>query len=153
MGIFEMHKLMYSFQMVTMIMNGDDVLNHDELDFFLKGNTSLDAVESKKPYDWITDNSWKDMQKLDGLNDSWVGFIDNLKKFPKEWREWYDHETPELIDIPCEYSKKLSQYQILLLIKVIRQDRVINQTKKFIIDKMGDFYVKPPSINFEKIYA
>lgn len=41
----------------------------------------------------------------------------------------------------------------MLLIKVIRQDRVINQTKKFIIDKMSDFYVKPPPINFDKIFA
>lgn len=52
---------MYSFQMITMIMDGDDALNKVELDFFLKGNTSLDAVESKKPYPWITDNGWKDM--------------------------------------------------------------------------------------------
>lgn len=68
--------------MVTMIMDGDKSLNTAELDFFLKGNTSLDAVEAKKPYPWITENSWKDMQRLDGLNESWVGFIDNLKKEP-----------------------------------------------------------------------
>lgn len=68
--------------MVTMIMAGDDKLNQVELDFFLKGNTSLDAVESKKPYDWISDNSWKDIQKLDGLNETWNGFIENLRKYP-----------------------------------------------------------------------
>lgn len=48
MGIFEKHKLMYSFQMVTMIMDGSDELNKPELDFFLNGNVSLDAVEAKK---------------------------------------------------------------------------------------------------------
>jgi len=61
MGIFEKHKLMYSFQMVTMIMDGDDELNKIELDFFLKGNTSLDIVDSKKPYPWLSDNGWKDV--------------------------------------------------------------------------------------------
>lgn len=44
MGIFERHKLMFSFQMTTMIMEGDQELNKDELDFFLKGNTSLESV-------------------------------------------------------------------------------------------------------------
>jgi dynein heavy chain len=112
--------------MVTMIMDGDNALDQIELDFFLKGNTSLDAVESRKPYDWITDNSWKDLQRLDGLNEKWNGLIQNLKSHPKEWREWYDQESPEQCEIPCDYSKKLTQYQILLLIKVIRQDRVIN---------------------------
>lgn len=47
MGIFERHKLMFSFQMTTMIMDGDDNLNRLEFDFFLKGNTSLDEVEEK----------------------------------------------------------------------------------------------------------
>ena len=52
MGIFEVHKLMFSFQMTTMIMDGEEELNRDELDFFLKGNTSLDAVENK-PFKWL----------------------------------------------------------------------------------------------------
>jgi len=64
MGIFERHKLMFSFQMTTMIMDGDGVLNKKELDFFLKGNTSLDEVEAK-PYSWISINGWKDAVKLD----------------------------------------------------------------------------------------
>lgn len=53
MGIFEKHKLMFSFQMTTMIMDGDGDLNKTELDFFLKGNTSLDAVAKEKPFVWM----------------------------------------------------------------------------------------------------
>ena len=47
--------------MITMIMDGNEELNKIELDFFLKGNTSLDTIEMKKPYPWITENSWKDI--------------------------------------------------------------------------------------------
>lgn len=36
-GIFERHKLMFSFQMTCMVMEGDGRLNRPELDFFLKG--------------------------------------------------------------------------------------------------------------------
>lgn len=35
-GIFERHKLMFSFQMTCMIMVGEDKLEHNVLDFFLK---------------------------------------------------------------------------------------------------------------------
>ncbi len=63
MGIFEKHKLMFSFQMTTMIMEGDQELNKEELDFFLKGNTSLDAVEAK-PFKWMNQNGWKDAKRL-----------------------------------------------------------------------------------------
>jgi len=64
MGIFEAHKLVFSFQMTTMIMNGEQELVHKELDFFLKGNTSLDEVD-KNPISWLQDSSWKDAVKLD----------------------------------------------------------------------------------------
>jgi len=64
MGIFEAHKLVFSFQMTTMIMNGEQELVHKELDFFLKGNTSLDEVD-KNPISWLSDASWKDAVKLD----------------------------------------------------------------------------------------
>ena len=33
-------------------MDGEEELNRDEMDFFLKGNTSLDAVENK-PFKWL----------------------------------------------------------------------------------------------------
>jgi len=152
MGIFETHKLMYSFQMVTMIMDGDDILNKVELDFFLKGNTSLDIVDVKKPYSWLSENGWKDIQKLNGLEPIWDGFTENLLKNPKEWKDFFDHESPEMVDIPCGYSQTLSKFQQLLLMRVIRPDRCVNAIKNFIIDQMSDFYVKSPPINFQKIY-
>jgi len=47
--------------MTTMIMDGDGVLDRGELDFFLKGNTSLDAVTRQNPYKWLSTAGWKDM--------------------------------------------------------------------------------------------
>lgn len=70
MGIFEIHKLMFSFQMTTMIMDGEEELNRDELDFFLKGNTSLDAVENK-PFKWLQTNGWKDAVRLADMGGCW----------------------------------------------------------------------------------
>lgn len=66
MGIFERHKLMFSFQMTTMIMDGDNELNKEDMDFFLKGNTSLDQVE-KAPFKWISKNGWKDAVRLNEM--------------------------------------------------------------------------------------
>lgn len=74
MGIFERHKLMFSFQMTTMIMDGDNTLNKEEFDFFLKGNTSLDEVEDK-PHKWISTNGWKDAVKLDSMGGVYEGLL------------------------------------------------------------------------------
>jgi hypothetical protein len=31
------------------------------LEFFLKGNTSLEGVSRQKPFKWIPDQGWKDL--------------------------------------------------------------------------------------------
>jgi hypothetical protein len=37
------------------------VINKNELDFFLKGNTSLEEVEDRCPANWISVAGWKDI--------------------------------------------------------------------------------------------
>ena len=95
MGIFEKHKLMFSFQMTTMIMDGDGELNKTELDFFLKGNTSLDAVTKEKPYAWLSSNGWKDLQRLVTIGAEYTKIVTDLEQNGKEWKDWYDLECPE----------------------------------------------------------
>lgn len=151
MGIFERHKLMFSFQMTTMIMDGDDILNKTELDFFLKGNTSLDEIEAK-PHKWMSENGWKDAIKLDEMGGVFDGFVQNVKSNEKAWKEWYDLEAPEMNPMPSGYDKKLDKFQSLLICKIFRNDRCINAIKNFIIAQMADIYVKSPPIDYEKIY-
>lgn len=47
-----------------MIQDGEKLIDHVELDFFLKGNTSLEQISRNKPYDWIPTSGWKDLLKL-----------------------------------------------------------------------------------------
>ena len=62
-----------------MIMDGDNELNKVELDFFLKGNTSLESIAREKPYPWLSINGWKDLQRLSTLGDSWKQIIDDIE--------------------------------------------------------------------------
>lgn len=78
MGIFEVHKLMFSFQMTTMIMDGEEELNRDELDFFLKGNTSLDAIDPK-PFKWLQTNGWKDAVRLSDMGGCWQSLLEDIR--------------------------------------------------------------------------
>ena len=69
---------MFSFQMTTMIMDGEEELNREELDFFLKGNTSLDAVEGK-PFKWMSANGWKDACKLNEMGGCWKDICEDIR--------------------------------------------------------------------------
>ena len=120
MGIFEKHKLMFSFQMTTMIMDGDQELNKEELDFFLKGNVSLEAVEAK-PFTWMSQNSWKDAKKLSELGGPWKTLLEDIRDNEKTWKRWQDLEAPEQEENkPCGYSVKLNKFQQLCIIRIFR---------------------------------
>jgi len=56
-----------------MIMDGDSTLDKKELDFFLKGNTSLDEID-RNPIKWLEESGWKNSFKLDSLGGVWAGF-------------------------------------------------------------------------------
>jgi len=154
MGIFERHKLMFSFQMTCMILDEAGELDHNEQEFFLKGNISLDDITRKKPYNWISVNGWKDLQMLQTLGDKWKNIIDDIETNGNQWFTWYNHEDPENYPIPNGYSEGITKFQLLMILRVFRTDRVYKVIQDFIIEHMGsDHYVQPPTLQFSNVYA
>ncbi|CAD7925016.1 unnamed protein product [Amoebophrya sp. A120] len=152
MGIFEKHKLLFSFKMTTMIMKGDDELVQKEFDFYMKGNPSLEKPQKQNPYNWISEGAWKDLELLSTLDPSMKTLCDDIISKGGEWRAWYDLETPESETLPCGFSE-LDPFKQMLIIRCFRPDRIINATKNFIMWRLYDYFVQPPSLAFDKIYA
>ena len=68
LGLFERHKLLFSFQMTIKILQADKKLPQEELDFFIKGNIALEKTSHKKPFNWLSDQGWEDIIKLSFLS-------------------------------------------------------------------------------------
>jgi dynein heavy chain len=50
---------------MTIMINEEEFdLNRTELNFFLKGNQSLSEIEKSKPYKWVPEQGWRDLQML-----------------------------------------------------------------------------------------
>ena len=161
-GIFERHKLMFSFQMTCSILDGDGALNRTELDFFLKGDVGLQAPTEPKPYSWISAAGWKDLLKLgSGLGPQVEGappspfadLVADVKSNGKAWLAWYDLEAPEEAPLPGGFSEKLQPMQLLLIYRVFRPDRVYNGVKRFVMGAMGEQYVQPPVLDYARIFS
>jgi hypothetical protein len=44
----------------------------------LKGNQALSEVDKQKPYKWLLDQGWKDLQKLVTISDVYKNLIEDL---------------------------------------------------------------------------
>merc|ERR1711871_955925 len=153
-GIFEKHKLMFSFQMTCMIMNGSGNLEQPILDFFLKGDTSLDDVVEVNPTDWLSATGWKDLLCLSGLKPVIAELVKDFTADPSTWKEWYDLETPETVDMPLGYKEKINDMLVsLCVMRCFRPDRVYNSVKLFVISELGEKFVQPPVLDYSRIYS
>lgn len=85
-GLFEKHKLLFSFHMCVKILDDAGKLNRIEYGFLLNGGIVLDRqeqIENPCP-DWISDLAWDNITELDKLP-GFHGVTDSFEQFPKEW--------------------------------------------------------------------
>ncbi|KAI4469012.1 dynein heavy chain [Holotrichia oblita] len=152
-GIFEKHKLLYSFQMTTKLEQYEGNISQLELEFFIKGNVSLEKSTRPCPAKWISVQGWNDILKLT----SDFGELFELLPYEIEknldiWQEWYDLDAPEAVDFPCNYKEKLTPFQVLMLVRCFRIDRVFRAVGDYITVVMGEEYIMPPVVSFDNIF-
>jgi dynein heavy chain len=78
-GLFEKHKLMFSFQMTIKLLELGGLIDTVELDLFLKGDVSLELASIPKPAEWLLDQGWKDLLKLSTLNPEFASLPQSIK--------------------------------------------------------------------------
>lgn len=87
-GIFERHKLLFSFQIATKLAQRDGILSQAELDFFIKGSVSLTKSERPPPGKWLSDKSWDDVMKLASqFPKPFESLPDHIYRYTNEWQE------------------------------------------------------------------
>ncbi|XP_050294970.1 dynein axonemal heavy chain 10 [Anthonomus grandis grandis] len=152
-GIFEKHKLLFSFQMTVRLEESAGEVKQTELDFFIKGSVSLEKSTREKPATWITSEGWENILKL---STEFPLLFENLpsqiERNVDMWQEWYDLDAPEAVDFPFGYKETLKPFQRLLLLRCFRIDRVYRAVGDYITDIMGEEYIMPPVISMDNIF-
>jgi dynein heavy chain, axonemal len=92
-GLFEKHKLMFSFNMCCRILAGYDDMNLQLLDFFLRGNTALGDPAIAKPNTWMLEQGWKDLLFLSSLSLEFKGLAADVVANESTWFDWYNLEV------------------------------------------------------------
>uniref|UniRef100_A0ABI7Z6S1 Dynein axonemal heavy chain 10 n=2 Tax=Felis catus TaxID=9685 RepID=A0ABI7Z6S1_FELCA len=152
-GLFERHKLLFSFNMTIKIEQAEGRVPQEELDFFLKGNISLEKSHRKKPCAWLSDQGWEDIMLLsETFSDSFGNLPDDVEKHPAVWQEWYDLDSLEQFPFPLGYDSSITPFQKLLILRCFRVDRVYRAVTDYVTLTMGEKYVQPPMISFEAIF-
>lgn len=163
LGLFESHKLMFSFQMTIKVLDETAPLDRDFLDFFLKGNLSLEASARPKPAEWFPEQGWHDLVRLVEMGGQKVNeeiggshklseLADCIEANLDAWHAYYDLEAPEEAPMPADFHEGLTEFEKLLVLRCLRVDRVTVGITKFVISVMGEKFVQPPVLDYANIY-
>ena len=68
------------------------------------------------------------------------------------WKNIFDSKDPEKSVLPLPWGEKLSDFQKIIVIRCLRQDKVIPLVKNFIEEKLGRRFIEPPPFDLAKSY-
>ncbi|EDQ84603.1 uncharacterized protein MONBRDRAFT_39235 [Monosiga brevicollis MX1] len=151
-GLFEKHKLLFSFQMATKLLESEGQMVQAELDFFVKGNISLEKVARPNPYGWLPEASWQDVMRLSEVAEVFQNLPDDVASKEAVWRDWFQGEAPEQGDLPMGYSERTTAFQRLCLLRCFRVDRIYRAVTDFVTTEIGERFVQPPVVRFENVH-
>ncbi|XP_034551682.1 dynein heavy chain 2, axonemal-like [Notolabrus celidotus] len=151
-GLFEAHKLLFSFQMCAKILEVSGRLNMDEYNFFLRGGLVLDKKEQMdNPCpSWLADSCWDNITELDRLP-NFHGIMTSFEHYPRNWNLWFTSDEPENATLPGDWESRCNELQKMLVVRSLRQDRVSLCITSFIVHNIGYSFVEPPVLDMKAV--
>lgn len=143
---------MYSFVLCTTILLANGEINRDEMMFLLTGGIALGNEIENPASSWLSDKSWDEICRVGDL----APFADFKKSFTQNinsWQKFYDLMSPQNSPLPEPWESKLTIFQKLIVMRLIRPDKVTAKVMQFVEGAMGMKYVTPPPFDLSKSYA
>jgi len=81
------------------------------------------------------------------------GIKDDFISQVNEWKNYCDMIDHEVLKFPNPWYDKLSDFQRILVIRVIRPDKVIPVITRLIEGELGEKFIHPPPFDINKSYG
>lgn len=101
--------------------------------FLLTGGVGLDNP-NENPTDWLTTKAWDELCRLDKYP-CFKGIKDHFYKYTNKWKKMFDSAEPQTYPLPEPWDDNLSCFQKTLVLRCIRNDKVIPAIQIFVAGK------------------
>jgi dynein heavy chain len=156
-GLFNSHKLIFSFLIAVQIMRNDKMINDAEWSLLLRG-VSIIPSEFKKVTNPdshnISDKAWDFVTYLQNISPPFKERLlgEEIRKDLSSWLAWIHTKEPQNEPLPGRYLG-ISSFHKLLLIKSFREEKVIYSIIKCVEERMGLDYVQVKPISMDTVFS
>ncbi|KAJ3215607.1 Dynein heavy chain 6, axonemal [Dinochytrium kinnereticum] len=152
-GLFEAHKLIYSFMICVAIMRQSKDIEEGEWNFFLRGSGKITTDFPQKPTaPWLTSFMWQNCVDLSRHHPKFSYLLEHLINNYGDWEDYIESDEPLNRHIPGATAAKLTDFQKLILVKVMREEKLVASILEFVRRNLGQEYIDIPPLDLSKVY-
>jgi dynein heavy chain len=140
-GLFEKHKTIVVTMLITRILVRSGELVGTEVMHLVKGkiHDNPGSIPDKIKSFMKDKVVWSRIKALDYIPE--FSEISNaLVVESLQWRKWNNEEKPEECDLPKSH-KDISEFHKIMLIKIMRPDRVTSALRNYVRNRFGNRYI------------
>lgn len=157
-SLLEKDKLIFSFLMCCSILQHErESIEGQELRYLMIGGTATSSPRENPGPSWLTAKQWATITELAVSLKSFKGFEESFCEDLEKWEKVYQSLTPHLCDTqgaewPARWMQKLNSFQRLIILRVLRPDKLIPAIQNVIIEEMGAKFIEIPPFEIQKAF-
>lgn len=157
-GMFEKDKLTVATQLTLKTLVDAGELSESLVRLLVVGPAVPADPGSAGPglSEWLPESIWPKVKALEAAKlPAFEKLGDDMTAESGKWKAWFDDEKPEaaLQLLPGEYKNTVNGFNLLLLLRAMRPDRLVAALSSYVSGKMGSKYVVAEPYDMAACYA
>jgi len=156
-SLFEKDKLLFAFLLATRLEEATGAVRAAESRFLLTGGVAVGEVERPNPTAddgrWLSDKAWGELLRAEAQDGGeWDGLGDHLCANPASWRAVVESAEPHRAVLPAPYHDSLSRFQRLIVLRVLRPDKLQLGVTDYVEARLGARFIAPQPFSIEPCF-
>ncbi|GMH41668.1 hypothetical protein BSKO_09578 [Bryopsis sp. KO-2023] len=151
LSLFEKDKVLFAFLLNTRLLSMRGELLPPMYSFLLSGGVGVPEKDVPNPASsWISQKAWGEICRVANVDDKFKNLPEAISKDPDAWKKIFDAVEPQ--DVSFEGLSSLASFEKLLVLRMLRPDKVVPGVRDFVSATLGQKFVEPPTIDLGSCY-
>lgn len=154
-GLFEKDKVLFAFMITSQVLKHSGEIAADNWNFFVSGSGILDT-STVQPYPggvWMDFNRWVELSELERQSETFKGLTKAMIENESEWKQYCENDEPHKVDFPDGFSDRLTSFQKVLLLKLLRMEKLVFTVPEFVTVNLGKKFVESQPFDLAAPFA
>lgn len=147
-SLYQHHRLMFAFIVACKIMINEQNLSIDHYTIFLNGVELVDSPFENPVPDQLSNEKWNELHSI-------TKYVPSLKNLPgkiiSDVETFRSFVASEAYDLPPQFFNNLCDFELMLVIKIVKPNQISHFVQDFIIKNLGPEYIRTTYFSLDNV--